>query len=183
MPVITEEVWQRLQDTRTEGHKDTSIMTEAWPHIQEQMIDKKLEKQAQSIFGLISQIRNLRSSLEIKPEQRVEVSVYPHSAIKRRLIKDNSGLIINLARLLKLNLLDSNQRPQAAISSVIEDIDIYLHFSGLLDITKEQSRIKEKIAELLKAKGNKEARINNPEFLKKAPADIVEKEKISIFFC
>ena len=174
MPFITEELWQRLP------HEGDSIMLEPSPHIQAQMIDKKLEKEARLIFDVITQIRNLRSSIEIKSEQKVKVSVYPHSKIKQKLIKENSALIINLAKLEELNLLDSSKRPKATISAIIEDIDIYLHFTGILEISREQDKLKEKMNELGKITSIKKEKIKNIEFLKKAPAEVVEKEKKSI---
>jgi len=174
MPFVTEEIWQRLP------HEGQSIMIQSWPHTQEQMIDKKLEKQAQSIFDVIKEIRNLRSSIELKPDQKVVISVYLHTKLKRRLIENNTDLITNLAKLEALKILDSSTRPASTISAVIEDIDIYLHFSGLLDISKEKHKIKEKINELEKIKNLKVQRIKNPEFLKKAPKEVVEKEKESI---
>jgi len=131
MPFVTEEIWQRLP------HEGQSIMIQSWPHTQEQMIDKKLEEQAQSIFDVIKEIRNLRSGIELKPDQKVVISLYPHKKHKRRLIENNADLIANLAKLEALKVLDSSTRPASTISAVIEDIDIYLHFSGLLDIVKK----------------------------------------------
>jgi valyl-tRNA synthetase len=174
MPFITEEIWQRLP------HTGESIMIEPWPHVQEQMVDKRTEKQAQVIFDIITCIRNLRSSIEIKPEQRVEISVYPHAAAKQNLIRENEGLIKNLARAEVLNILGKSGRPRATISDLVLDVDIYLHFSGLFNIGKELEKIKEKIDEQGKIMVAKEQRIKNPEFLKKAPIDVVEKEKQSI---
>jgi valyl-tRNA synthetase len=155
-------------------------MVEPWPHIQEQVIDKKLEKQAQSIFEIITQIRNLRSSIEIKPEQKVKVSFYPHTKFKHKLIQDNSSLIINLAKLDSLEILHFNKRPKATISQVAEDVDVYLHFSGLLDISGEQKKLREKIISLEKSKKDKGIRIRNREFIKKAPREVIEKEKEGI---
>jgi valyl-tRNA synthetase len=178
MPFITEEIWQRLNGlTGKQANRQTSIMLQPWPQIEEAIIDKKLEKAAESIFNLITQIRNLRSSIELKPEQRVRVSLYPHTKINRALLKDNSGLMINLARLEGLELLDVNKRPPATISAVVEDIDIYLHFSGLLDITGEQRKIKTKIEQLERAIKANEAQLKNRDFLKRAPREIVEQEK------
>jgi valyl-tRNA synthetase len=174
MPFVSEEIWQRLP------HDDLSIMVQPWPHIQEEMLDKKLEKQVQSIFDVIKEIRNLHSSIGIKPDQKVTVSIYPHTKLKHRLIESNTDLIANLAKLEALKILDSSTRPASTISAVVEDIDIYLHFSGLLDISKEKQKIKEKINELEKIKNLKAQRIKNSEFLKKAPKEIVEKEKESI---
>ncbi len=174
MPFITEEVWQRLP------HDGKFIMSEPWPHVQAKIIDKKLEKSAQSMFDVIKEIRNLRTQIEIKPDQQVKVSVYTHGKSKQRLLKENSKLIINLARLEALDVLDKNQRPQAVISAVVLDVDVYLHFSGLLDVKKEQAKIKNRIEELNRFKSAKETRLNNPEFIKKAPEEVVEKEKNGI---
>jgi len=174
MPFVTEEIWQRLP------HDGKSIMIQSWPHIQEQMIDKKLEKEARSVFDLIKEIRNLRSSIELKSDQKVAISVYPHTKPKRKLIENNRDFIANLAKLETLKILDSSTRPASTISAVVEDIDIYLHFSGLLDISKEKHKIKEKINELEKIENLKEQRIKNSEFINKAPKEVVEKEKESM---
>jgi len=172
MPFITEEISHRLGAAK-------SIMTQPWPHIQQDLIDKKLEKEAQLIFSLITQIRNLRSSLEIKPEQKVKVSLFPHAKPRAKLIKDNANLIMSLAKLEELNLLESNKRPKSAMSAVSEDIDIYLHFTGLIDIVSEQRRIQSEIGRVKTLLFVKEKMIKNKEFIKNAPPEIVEKEKES----
>lgn len=173
MPFISEDIWQRLP------HEGISIMLQSLPHIQEQIIDKKLEKQAQSIFNIITQLRNMRSSIEIKPEQKVNVSIYPHNKAKIKLIKENAGLIKNLVKLEELEFLAVNKRPQSTISAAVEDTDIYLHFSGILDISAEQRKIKERIFSLEKIIKSKQAMLKNDDFLKRAPKEIVEKEKES----
>ncbi len=173
MPFVTQELWQRLNVSE-------SIMIQALPHVQEQMIDKALEEKAQFLFDGITQLRNLRSSLEIKPEQKVKVSIFSHSRDKLSLIKENQEFIIHLARLEELNILKTHRRPQATISACLEDVDIYLHFSGLLDIAKEQDKIKERIKNLEQAMRAKETRIKNSEFIRKAPQEVVQKEKESL---
>ncbi|MFC1658723.1 valine--tRNA ligase [Candidatus Omnitrophota bacterium] len=170
MPFITEDIWQCL--VGAEG-----IMVQPWPHLQEQMIDKKLDSQTELIFGIIKSVRNLRSRIELKPGQKAEVSVYPHGKASRELLKDNCGLIINLANAERLNILEAGKRPQGALSEVTKSADIYLHFRGLIDVAKEQAKIKENIdrqAGILKAK---KFRLQNKEFTSKAPAEVVEKEK------
>jgi len=177
MPFITEEIWQRILEMSESKKNNLSIMTQPWPHIQEQIIDKKAETEAQLLFDVITQIRNLRSSIEIKPDQKVKISIYPHAKTKSKSIKDNIDLINNLAKLEELKLLDTNQRPEATLSAVIEDFDIYLHFSGLLDVAAEKTKISAKLKELTKSITGKESRLKNPEFVNKAPKEIVEKEK------
>lgn len=174
MPFISEEIWQRLP------HDGASIMASAWPHLQEQIIDKKIESQTASLFAMIKEIRNLRSSVEINPGQEVKISLYPHSKAKQRLAKEQTALIINLTRLGGLEVLDTAVRPEAVISSVVEDVDVYLHFSGLIDAQKEKAKIKDKISQLIKLIAAKENNLGNKNFVKNAPAQIVDKEKNAI---
>ncbi|KPK98427.1 MAG: valine--tRNA ligase [Omnitrophica WOR_2 bacterium SM23_72] len=181
MPFVTEEIWHRLNKTTDQRISETaSIMIQPLPHVQEQMIDKALEKEAQFLFEVITQIRNLRSSLEIKPEQKVKVSILSHSKNKLTLLRVNQNLIVHLARLEELNILGLGRRPAATISACLKDIDVYLHFTGLLDIGKEQHKIKEKIKNLKQIRKYKLARLKNSEFVKKAPQEVVQKERESI---
>jgi valyl-tRNA synthetase len=174
IPFITEEIWQRLP------HESKSIMIASWPHFQEQIIDKKSENLAQGLFGIIKTIRNLRSELEITPEQKITVSIYPHTQAIKKLTLNNSSIIVNLSRLDKLNILDNHQRPESVISDISQDADIYLHFSGLVDISGEKSKIKDKLNLEAKRLEAKKKLILNPEFIKKAHAEVVESIKIEI---
>jgi valyl-tRNA synthetase len=156
------------------------IISQPYPHVQTQIIDKKLERHAQTLFDVISQIRNLRSQISVAADEKVTVSLYAHSRLKQQLLKDNQGLIVSLARLQKVNLLLENTRPTAVISALIENVDIYLHLTGLIDVEKELLKIKQKLQELERMKSAKQARIDNPEFVKKAPQEVVAKEREGI---
>ena len=194
MPFITEEVWQKLNEfasskvlkfsdeptNQRTNEPANSIMVSSWPHLQEQLIDKKLEKVVQSLFGIVTQIRNLRSSIEVKPETKVKVLIFPHSKVKQALIENNSQTIMNLARLESLEILTSNLRPKAVISAVAQESDIYLPFSGLLDVVEERKKINLKLKGLAQSINSKESRLKNQEFLERAPEEIVGKEKESL---
>jgi len=171
MPFITEELWQKLP------HTGKSIIFAPWPHIQESLIDHKLEIDMHSLFGVITQIRNLRSSLKVGFEQKVKVSVYAHQKTKYNLLRENSSLIAQLAGLSELEFLSRASRPAATISAVIADVDVYLHFAGLLDIAREREEIKEKKNNLHRLIQAKSAVLKNASFLKKAPPEVVRKEK------
>jgi len=171
IPFITEEVWQRLP------HEGDSIMCASWPHLQEKLIDKKLEARMETLFSIVKTVRNLRAELEIDPELKLAVSLYPHSKIMRELIEQNQNWMMNLSRSEKIQILATAIRPQATVSDTTLDADIYLHFSDLVDIARERLKITDKLAKLIATSNAKEVRLANPEFLKKAPLDIVEKEK------
>ena len=174
MPFITDELWQRLP------HEGESIMVQSWPHLQENIIDKKLEQDMQSVFELVRSIRNLRSQINLEEKQKAVAFIYPHAKVNLKLVKDNLDLIINLADLEELDVLGSSRRPDDTISDVIKAVDIYLEFRGLIDVEVQKNKIKEKISRNLKILETKNQRIKNKEFVKKAPNEVVEKEKQDI---
>jgi len=174
MPFVTEEIWQRLNPA------DESIMIKSWPHVQEAIIDKKLESQIESIFDIIKSIRNLRSQIHLKSYQKAAVSAYPHGKVYQELVKGNSDLIINLANLEALNILDKSKRPEDTISSITKSADIYLHFRGLIDTSREKANIKENIYKQTEILKTKKARVQERDFLNKAPREVVQKEKEGI---
>ncbi|MCU0665930.1 MAG: valine--tRNA ligase [Candidatus Omnitrophica bacterium] len=169
MPFISEELYSIL------GEKE-SIMNSSYPHIQKDIIDHKQERKMQLVFEIITQIRNLRSQINIRPDQKVKAGVFAHSQNNTKLIMENTGLIKYLSRSEEIEILGSKEKPSGTISAIAEDVDIYLYFAGLLDVEKEKLRIKEKQEQLIKSKQGKESRLGNKDFLKNAPADIIEKE-------
>ncbi|MFH1339085.1 MAG: valine--tRNA ligase [Candidatus Omnitrophota bacterium] len=174
MPFITEEIWQKLP------HEGDSITIQPWPHVQEQIIDRKSESQMESLIEIIKSIRNLRSSINLKVGQAVPVSVYPYKSNFRRLIEENRGLIANLARLEALDVLEKSGRPKDTISDVTRSADIYLHFRGLVDIDSERNRIKTNLQRQEQILRAKKENIGRKDFLSRAPAEVVNREKESI---
>ncbi len=174
MPFITEEIWQKLP------HENKSIMVSSWPHMQAQIIDKKSEALMQAVFEIIKAIRNLRSEIEIAPEQKVTVSIYPHTQAAKNLIQDSLNFVVNLSRLEKIDILPVNSKPPATISAIAANADIYLHFNAMADVSKEQDKIKKNlIAEKQRLEGKKKL-IANPDFVKKAQGEIVQNIKSDI---
>lgn len=155
-------------------------MAASWPQSLALHADKKLEKQFASLLALVTHIRNLRAELELKPEHKAVVSIYPHTKTQGALLKETTPLMLNLARLEAVHILTENLRPAGTVSSVVDDFDVYLHFSGLFDAVKEQARIKERLSLIHKNLAGKRARMANKEFLKKAPEEVIEKEKAGI---
>lgn len=174
MPFVSEEVWHKLAPEKG------SIIKSSLPHIQAQIIDKKCEKQAQLLFNLITEIRNLRAQIALKPDQKIKVALYAHTRPKQSIVKENSNLIINLAKLETLELLDKNKRPESTLSAITQDADIYLYYNGLLDIKKEKEKIHTEMISLQNFKRTKEGMLKNADFVRNAPDEVVEKVRVDI---
>ncbi|MCM8796237.1 MAG: valine--tRNA ligase, partial [Candidatus Omnitrophica bacterium] len=174
MPFISEEIWQRLP------HQGKSIMLAPWPHIQEQIIDIELEKKMELVFTLISQIRNIRSELEIPTGRYLSASVSSNNSQIRQLIDSLKEEIKYLARLNSLDIEERFRQNKFSISSLIKDLHLSIPLAGIVDIEKERLKLNARIQETESQIRLKQANLKNKDFLKKAPVEVVEKEKMRL---
>jgi len=171
MPFITQEIWSRLRTG------EELIMQQPWPHMQDQLIDKKIEQKMSLILEVITTIRNMRADLEILPTQMLDAVVAAAGKPKRELMELASGQIKYLCRLGSLTVQEKLEHRKSSVTSVISDVHISLSLEGVVDVEKEKLKIGAKIAKAesdIKAKQNT---LSNTSFVERAPAEVVEKER------
>ncbi|MDD4899815.1 MAG: valine--tRNA ligase, partial [Candidatus Omnitrophica bacterium] len=171
MPFITEEIWQLLQ-----GKTDSeSIMVAPWPHIQEQIIDKKSEKKVAGLFETITTIRNMRSELEIPLHEDIEVKIYLNNKVKTAFMQSMQGHIIHLAKLSKLDFEQTYSHGQGQFVLVLKDMHIAVSLKNF-DIAQYKAKINQRIEKNKSDIKAKEAMLKNKSFVERAPAEIGENE-------
>jgi len=171
MPFITQEIWSRLKPS--EG----LIMQQSWPHLQEQLIDKKTEQRMALILEVITAIRNMRADLEILPTQHLHAVVAAATKPKRELIEHASGHIGYLCRLGTLAVQEKLEHRKSTVTSVVSDVHISLSLEGVVDVEKEKAKIDAKIKKAESDVKAKENTLANTSFVERAPAEVVEKER------
>ncbi|MFC1699868.1 valine--tRNA ligase [Candidatus Omnitrophota bacterium] len=171
MPFITEEIWQNLNT------KEKSIMISTWPHLQKQFIDKKAESQMKTIIACISAIRNIRAVWQIEPAKKIEAKLSVAKPALEKLLKEHFSYITDLAKVETLEIAKNLKRPKASAVAVIDDIEIFVPLAGIIDVQKEATRLKFKIKELDGILQKTDHKLKNKQFLSRAPAVIVNKEK------
>ena len=178
MPFITEEIWQKLiVGAGSEPAPTKSIMVQSWPHIQKQMIDKNAEGAMRIAIEVITVVRNLKAQMKLTSAQSVKVSLLTKDKKSKKILEQVSQYIINLAKLEELNIGSQDAERKKGISAISGNIQVFLELEGLIDIEKEIEKLNKEIEGLEKDLKSKEARLGNKEFIKKAPLEIVEKEK------
>lgn len=70
----------------------------------------------------------------------------------------------------------SVQRPGFSGQSVVKGHQVYLELAGLIDKQVERDRVSREIAKTEKLAESTKARLSNPSFAGKAPAEVVKKE-------
>ena len=170
MPFISEEVWQALP------HQGKSISIQPSPHIQEQIIDKKLEERMSLILETITTIRNMRQELDIPQDEEINAIISSAAKETRELVSGLSAQIKKLAKLSRLDIEQKYTHIKSSISAIVKDMHITLPLEGVIDIEKEKAKLEDRIAKVEAEIKAKEKTLANKEFVKKAPEEIVAKE-------
>jgi len=171
MPFITEEIWQKFPS------RHNSIMVEPWPHIQKQMIDKKLEKDMESLLNIISSIRNLKTELKLPLDSKLKVSLYSKDKHKKELINSVFTEFMHLAGIEEFYVLKELASLDSKIGLVIDGINVFVHLPVNIDISRELQRINQEIKETAEKIKQKEMLLKNSGFIKNAPSEVIRQEE------
>ena len=76
-----------------------------------------------------------------------------------------------------MEVAPSVQKPEASATAVFEQKQVHVLLKGLLDFEEEKKRLRKEIGKIEKDLEGSRRKLNNEQFLGKAPAEIVEEVK------
>ena len=176
MPFITEKIWQSIP------HEGASIIVSEFPGLKNRILDKadnSAENELLKVFNIISEIRKIRSELKINPASRVSVYINPHDIFVEKMLKSNSNYIKDLAKLSEM-IIGRPVDNKGFIKTLRDENEIFVYILDAVDIELEIKRINNEIRKVMQEKDKSSAKIENPQFLDKAPKDIIKKEKLKL---
>jgi valyl-tRNA synthetase len=173
MPFITEEIWQALP------HKGDSIMITPFPETDEALIDDEAEAKMATVMDAIRLIRNLRAEVGIAPGKRVNITAVSDSSDMRELLSSGAEGIKSIARVEQFDIVaeaPADEKEQRVAAHGI-GFDVYMPIGGLIDLDVEMEKIDRELKSIEKELAQVIAKLSNEQFVSKAPAEIVEKQK------
>jgi valyl-tRNA synthetase len=185
MPYITEELWQRLPGDKhlhpAYAGAESTVMLTAFPEGRVELIDEAAESEMQSIIELISRVRNIRSEMNIKPGERIPIVVAAQDEGLRTVFSSARDQISRLVRASEIAIGDHLEVPRASARAVLQGgAEVAVPLEGLIDFEQERRRLQRE-QEKLKAESVKlEAQLSNPNFVERAPAEIVNEVRARI---
>ncbi len=171
VPFVTEALWQKLP-----GHVDgTFLATASWPEPRGEMGSSALVGQFELLRQIVEGMRRVRSENGVAPNKTIDAFVVAAPAY-RQMFDEESALI---GRLAKTVLSPVERAPAGAAANVIipGGTELIVPLEGLIDVAKECARLRTELAALEKQLGALEARLENPGFISRAPAQVVESER------
>ncbi|MCL6433023.1 MAG: valine--tRNA ligase [Leptolyngbyaceae cyanobacterium HOT.MB2.61] len=177
MPHITEEIWHTL----TQANDDEYLALQAYPEPDRTLIDPELEQQFELLINTIRTIRNLRAEAEVKPGVKVEIILQSESDRERQILTQGQTYIQNLAKVATLTITPTPPAETSKMfAGVVGTVQVLMPLAGVVDIdalrTKLEKDLKKIEAEIQSLNG----RLNNPNFVNKAPTDVVEGARASL---
>ncbi|TXL21584.1 valine--tRNA ligase, partial [Methylococcaceae bacterium HT5] len=175
MPFITEEIWQRVAPLA--GVQADTIMLQAYPESDETQIDQQaiaaIEWTKQFILG----VRRIRGEMNIAPGKPLPVLLENISATDQQFLPQAQIYLQKLGRIESITCLDANETAPESAIALVGDLRLLIPMAGLIDKEAEIARLEKEIAKLEKDLPRIEGKLNNPKFVDKAPAAVIEKEK------
>jgi len=171
IPFVTEELWHYLPGSAG------SIMEASFPESKDYPEDLESEGQMDLLMDVITGIRNLRSEMNVHPAQKVNIIVLSGSGPARELIFRHGIFLKNLAKVEGLEIRADGERPKGAVSCITDQVETYLLLEGVIDISAETAKLQKEAGKLQTELKRIQNKLANRDFLERAPAGIIDKEK------
>ena len=92
-------------------------------------------------------------------------------------VLNNEKYFKNLIKVSNISCFEKGDKPDRSSTVVINDVEIFIPLANLINLDKEIIRLKDKIADYEGRMKSVRKKIDNENFVKRAPKEIVEHEK------
>jgi valyl-tRNA synthetase len=171
IPFVTEEIWQTIGPMS--GRTGESIMLEAYPQPQPKKIDESAEAWVIQLKVCVDACRSLRGEMGISPSTKVPLV----AAGDRETLIAYSPYLKALAKLESVKV--ATELPEADAPIMLAG-DFKLMLEVEIDVAAEKDRLGKELARIQSEIEKANGKLNNENFVARAPAAVVEQEKARV---
>jgi len=173
-PFITEEIWHNLNTACSDLDQKGDIIVSNWPQIDVSSVNEKAEEEFQLLQKMIFGIRTIRAEMNVPPGKRSDLLIRSSSD---KFVSSNAWIIRNLAKVDNLTVDPNLKRPSFAATIIVGNMEMFIPLKELINMEKEKKRLSEEIVGFEARINRIQEKLQNAEFIKKAPTEIVEREQ------
>ena len=167
MPFISEALWTSL----TGGE---SLVVASWPKPSSASSNKEALDVVEDMKRLITEIRRFRSEQGIKTSARIKAEIQGMSGALAQ-YEDSIRFLV------RLDKPDSTFKQSAKIE--VGNFTVAFDLSGAIDVKAERARLSKDLAAVEKDRETAKVKLENENFMAKAPMDVVASIKERLEFC
>tara|TARA_A100001015_G_scaffold259222_1_gene303020 strand:- start:3206 stop:5854 length:2649 start_codon:yes stop_codon:yes gene_type:complete len=173
VPFFTETLWNKNKYNK---FLKTALIEADWPELKKLTNLDKKHKDIENIIEIISNIRSTKAELHITPKLYCDIIFSEKSKNLKKLINKNIEIIQQVGRINKL--IDKSQISLNSIEILVLKEKMALKFNEEVDIISQKNRILNKIKNIEAKIKNLSNKLLNKAYLKNAPKDIVQNDKV-----
>ncbi|HIB82883.1 MAG: valine--tRNA ligase [Gammaproteobacteria bacterium] len=175
MPFITDTLWRRI--ARRVGADGPTIMTQPYPVEQTELIDQGSIDSLQWVQSVVSAVRNIRGEINIDPRRPLPALLRGGDSTDAERSATFNRLIVELARLASLDYVTEDSQIPECATAVVGTLTVLVPMGAVIDREAELERLSREIRKLNEDLARTQGKLSNPNFVDKAPVDIVSKER------
>ena len=178
MPFLTEELWAQKAHAGAAravpaGEAGLVCLTR-WPELSA-LVDETAEAEIGFVVDLISDIRSIRSETNVPGGTQVPLVLVKASAATKAAVEAWAPMIERLARLSAIEFAD--EAPGQSAQIIVRGEVAALPLAGIIDLDAERGRLNKELAKLDQDIAAVERKLGNPDFMARAPEEIVEENR------
>jgi valyl-tRNA synthetase len=167
MPFISEALWTSLT-------KGETLVISKWPTASSKVVDGESQEVVADMKRLITEIRRFRSDQGIKNSARIKAEI---NGLSGALAKYEDSIRF----LVRLDNKGESFNPSAKIE--VGKFVVSFDLSGAVDVKAERARLTKDLAAIEKDRETARVKLENENFMAKAPMDVVASIKERMEFC
>jgi valyl-tRNA synthetase len=172
MPFMTEELWSI---TATKELPRACLLALAeWPEL-DGCDNPEDEAEIGFIVELISEIRSVRAAMNVPAAVQIPLMLVNTSLEAKSHAKNWDETIRRLARLSVISF--APEAPEKSVQMIVRTTVAALPLQGIIDFEAEKTRLAKEIHKLEGEAGKFEIKLNNADFVARAPEDVVEENR------
>jgi valyl-tRNA synthetase len=178
MPFLTEELWAQKAGEgaprKLASGDDSLVCLTHWPELAV-LRDEAAEAEIGFVVDLISDIRSVRSEINVPAGTQSSLVLVKASAATRAAIEAWSPMIERLARVS--NIAFSETAPGQSAQIIVRGEVAALPLAGIIDLDVERARLEKELVKLDQDIAVVDKKLGNPDFMARAPEEVVEENR------
>jgi len=172
-PFVTEELWAHFKSSN-----NTSLISESWPISEDRF---RFDAEQARFMNIIALISNIRSAVPEEAKKRnAKPDVFVYSPSFNDLFLSRKEDIVRLAKLNSLTINLDKQDYKDALVIINNDTECYILYKDFIDINERNQNLKKEKDNLLNLIKMIEMKLENEQFVEKAPAKLVEEQRLKL---
>jgi valyl-tRNA synthetase len=171
MPFITEELWQNLP------HKGESIVIAPYPEFDAELINERVESQAELLQEIVVKVRSIRAEMNIDAKQAVPVRIAADDPELTRLLSDAREYIFRLAQVNQVEIVPKLSGDKLAAQAIAGGLALEVPLAGLIDVEAERTRLTKEMEKTQREIDKLERTLSTASFVDRAPKEVVEENR------